>query len=132
MHDKTKNEIKSVLESLKYLAASPSPQWSGFSPEVVEIAKAAIKLIKKMRVKRTVIKRHLQDSARLWCEQNTGEAEISFDLIVDFLEDCNPDYREVWLYRGWGKIWERIQDNLEIVPHCNERRKPITATSNED
>lgn len=71
-----------------------------------------------------MITQKIHDSAYHWCREHTKDAENSVGLIVKFLESCNDDQRGEWLYRGWGKIWERVQDNLNIEPYCNERRKP--------
>lgn len=55
-----------------------------------------------------------ETSARKWAESNTPESvEYTVRQLLCFLAECTMQDGAIWLHRGWGEIWERIQENLK-------------------
>ena len=66
-------------------------------------------------------------SARKWAEANAPECvEYTVRQLLCFLAECTMQEGAIWLHRGWSKIWERIEENLE------DEERPVTNTSLHD
>ena len=54
-------------------------------------------------------------SARKWAQANTPErVEHTVNQLLCFLAECTMQEGAIWLHRGWAKIWERVQENMEV------------------
>ncbi len=54
-------------------------------------------------------------SARKWAEANTPErVDYTVNQLLCFLAECALLDGAIWLHRGWAKIWERVQENMEV------------------
>jgi hypothetical protein len=56
-----------------------------------------------------------EKSARKWADWNLDPQTVdsAVNEMLCFLAECNERDGSLWLNGGWGKIWERIQENKE-------------------
>lgn len=55
----------------------------------------------------------VEKSARKWAEKNNaGEVNYTTFQLIKFINRCDKRGKEIWLSRGWAKVWERIEEIL--------------------
>lgn len=69
-----------------------------------------------------------EKSARKWAQVNAPECvEYTVLQLIVFLTVCSDRDGMIWLSRGWDKIWERVEENLEDEKSSDYKAYPISA-----